>query len=418
MKTESKAVIAVYIISSVLILHMVTGALLTYIFKAYGATVDTNTIILVMTLPSLVGIVGTIAAGPLAMVLNKKMMLLVCAGLLFAYFAMLALVGPNGPFWVLLLAAVFAGICQGGSVTLTSLIIGEFSPPEKRAPRMARSGAIMNIGAAVINIVGGMIASGNDGADWPKAYYLGVIIIPAMILFFILMPSKSPAVPTEAEHVAAEAAAGTPPSTARTLIRVVLMDLAIMLAAVAYAAFILNVSTHIVDVYALGDSSHAGIANAISTVAGVAAGFTLPIWIKLFKNWLVVVGYAVIALGLVFMGAMTTSLVGIFICGALVGFGLNMASPYAISVIMGVTPAKFVPIAVSLFIGAINLGIFLAPYIHKVISMPFGGGHAGMVWSSATLAAVVAVASIFLYVTLKKPSAPAPSASEPSPVAA
>jgi MFS family permease len=240
---------------------MVTGALLAYIFQAYGETVSPDTIMLVMTLPSLVGVAGTFAAGPLAMKFNKKTLILGCAGLLFVYFAILGMVGPHGPFWLLLFAAVLAGICQGGSVTLTSLIIGEYSAPEKRAARMARSGAILNGGAALINIIGGMIAAGNGGANWPYAYYLGIIILPAMVLFFILMPNRAPEAAAPAEHEAGGASAQAddrffiPP-------RVLLMDLAVLAAAIAYAAFILNVSTHIIGVYQLGDSSHAGLGNA------------------------------------------------------------------------------------------------------------------------------------------------------------
>jgi MFS family permease len=202
MTTQKKALVAIYIMSFVVMLHGMTNTTIAYIIDSYSELPPVSVQQLV-SLPSIFGLIVSFILGPIAMKINKKYLTLFTGMCVIIYFAIFAFVGSNGPFFLLLLATVPAGIAMGAAMTLISSMIGEFVGAEKRANCVAISMALMNGGNALMAILGGAIAARGGGDNWSHAYYLGVFVIPALILFNILMP-KNPSDATTASPASGE----------------------------------------------------------------------------------------------------------------------------------------------------------------------------------------------------------------------
>ena len=191
-KVVKKAIIALYIISFIQMANQLTNSLVAYIIQSYSDVAET-TVGTLMTFPSLFSLVVSFCVGPLALKFSKKLLQIISAGCLVVYFAIFSIVGSNGPFWLLLVASAIVGFGLGSGTTLTAIMIAEFVPPEKRDTIYSITNALQNAGIGAINMLGGSIAAGNGGQDWPKAYFLGAVIVAFVVAFAIIMPEDNEA---------------------------------------------------------------------------------------------------------------------------------------------------------------------------------------------------------------------------------
>ncbi|MDR2957323.1 MAG: hypothetical protein LBU61_03960, partial [Coriobacteriales bacterium] len=370
-----KAVLATLVISLILIFGSMTAPLLGYIAASY----PNENPYLIVQIPAFTGMLVSFAVGPLAMKINLKWIMVAAAVAAFIYFAVFALVGSNGPFIALLIGAGIVGITQGAAFVLTSSIFGNFvADPAQRANFVAISGAIMNGGGAIINIVGGIIAAGGTpaGSNWPYAYYLGLLILPCLIYFFIVMPLKPDAVE---EGPGGHGAPGQA-TTGFIPMKVFLVIGLGLIVTLGMAVFLLNVGMYIqfelggkLGVLGLSggvaSSVDAGLGNSLFTIFGVVAGFSFPFVVKFVKNWIAPVGYLIGALGLFVMVFFKMSIILVLVGASLCGLGFNIAMPYVMGHIMALTPIRWIPVAMSINMGIMNLCFTFVPNI-----MGFLGG--------------------------------------------
>jgi hypothetical protein len=64
---------------------------------------------------------------------------------------------------------------------------------------------------------------------------------------------------------------------------------------------------------------------------------------------------------------------------------------------MALTPSKLIPISMSLFMGCLNMSMFLTPYIFNAIGGVLGGGIVGAFRAAAILTPLCAVAAVFMF---------------------
>jgi MFS family permease len=404
MTTQKKALVAIYVMSFVMLMGGITMTTIAYIMGSY-AELGPVTVQQIVSLPAIFGLISSILIGPVAMKVNKKYLYMFVAVCVIIYMAIFALVGANGPFVGLIVATIFGGIAQGTAMTLLSSLIGDFVPPEKSATYVAVGLAVMNAGGVFMNLVGGAIASGNGGANWPYTYYLGILVVPALIFFAIFMP-KQPDAPAADAHAGHGEGAGGPPPAAITkfpLTNVAIGILAIF-SSVCICGFMFYVSVYIVNEFQLGTSVHAGIANSLFTGAGLVTGFTYAIWAKLFKKMLIIVSFSLVALSLFIMMAITTSLAGVFIAAILLGWGFNMMNPYIMGFIIQTTPPKLIPVGISLLMVGANVGMTVAIYVLNFASSLLGGGLKNVLLVCGVGMAICTVFAGFIY---RLPKAPA-----------
>lgn len=394
METKKKAILAVYIISTMFMLHGMTMALLSYIGTSYG--LPNTQVVQISTWPAITGILVAFAVGPLAMRVNKKYLLLVSASCSVAYFAIFSIVGiSGGPFGMLLAGALLIGVTQGSGMALSSAIIGEFGEPEKRATYIAISGALMNGGNAVMNLIGGMIAAGNNGANWPYAYLLGFIGIPIAVAFFILMPLK----PDQANKVVTEEQKPqekTKDSLPPRIYLIVCMMLAFHL---GFSCFMLNLSFYISD-FGLGGPAESGLTMFMFTSVGVCVGFSYPLWARLLKKWVPIFGFTAVTLALFILLRFPVHIAFVYASALIIGIGFNLVNPFIMSTLMSLAPPRLIPLTMSLFMGSINIMIFSSPHILAFVGRFFAPGLYGQFVVGVISMLVCVIAGIFIFIRI------------------
>lgn len=406
-KTSRNAVIAVMVISLVLLFASMTSPLLGYIAASY----PTENFFLLVQVPGLVGTAVSFLVGPMAMKINMKWLMVICAVSALTYFLVFTFIGSNGPWIALVIGAGIVGICQGAAMVLTSSVFGAYVvDPGQRANFVAISGALMNGGAAVVNIVGGWLAAGNGGADWPKAYMLGLLIIPALIVFWIFMPLAPDA--QELPMAADDGQGGPPPAPVATGFIPVKVFLIIgmgLIVSLGMGVFLMNVGTYITGELGIGKgygytTIESGMANALFTILGVVAGFSYPIISRPLGRMVTPIGYAVGAAGLAVCFLFPSNILYIYIGAGMCGLGFNIAMPYVMGQMMAITPPRWIPVAMSINMGAMNLAMSFVPNIFGFLGSLADGTIASQIMIGASLVVVGVVCSVFLFVFWKTPA--------------
>ena len=394
---QKRAVLAICIFSSMVMISAMTGSLMAYIYESYPE-LPVTTVQLVMALPSLVGIFASFAAGSLAMRFNKKYLLLFSAATNLLYFIVFAVFGVSGPFFLLIIAAAISGLSRGGAMTLMNLAIADFLGPERSATYIAIIGAVLQAGAAIVGVFGGIIGAIDDGAYWNYAFYLGLLIIPSMIIFAKLMPKEPDTPAASAPKKAVET--NVPPQAndgSRIPIKAYLVGILLVLYYISISAFLLNISFYVITENMLGTSADVGYINFLFMAMGVAVGFLYGTCAKVFKDWNMPLCYFTTAAGMTILLLFNTHIAGAYISALLLGFGFNLTIPYNTVYLAKITPPRLVPIAVAFVSGGMNLGMFAAPMVLNSLSGLFGGGIDGIFILSIVIAGICTIGSIFVF---------------------
>jgi len=401
--TSKKAVTAALIISLVLLFGSMTPPLLGYIFRSYPPP-EYNPMLL-LQIPAFVGMIVSFIIGPLALKVNLKILVAISAVAALVYFLIFLFVGSDN-FTALMIAAVFMGITQGAAFVLPGAIFGAYiADPAQRANFVAIAGALLNGGAAVVNIIGGIIAAQAEGINWNNAYWLGLLIIPALVIFWILMPWAPDA--EEAAEGEVEGAGMPAQVTEGGIPPKVFMIIGMAaLAFLGMAVFLLNVGTYITEELGAGlgygyTTTESGLANSIFTIFGVAAGFTFPIIIKFLKNWVAAIGYVLGACGLFVIMTFQDSIFLIYAGAGLCGYGFNIALPFVMGQIMAITPPRWIPVALSLNMGFMNLGMTFAPNIFGALGGMIDEFIASQLFIAIFFVLAAAVLAVLLFVVMK-----------------
>jgi MFS family permease len=403
MTTQKRALIAIYIISFVSLLHQSTNTTIAYIIASYS-DVPPVSVQQLVSLPAIFGLIVSIIIGPIAMKINKKYLTIIYSTALFIYCAIFAFVGSNGPLSLLLFATVFAGIVQGSAMTLTGAMVGEFVGAEKSASYVAIALAVRNGGGILVGIVSGAIASGNGGANWPQAYYIGFVLIPAIIAFGILMPQKTDGTADSHKAVQGESTAkAAPAEKGKFPPKNIVIGILTVFSSICICGYLFYISVYIVNEFKLGTTVEVGLANSIFTLIGLITGFTYGIWAKLFKKALIVVAFGLVALGLFCMMTFTTTLFGAFAAAVLISWGFNMINPFIMAYIMQITPSRMASVGISINMAGANIAMFVAIYVLNFLSGFLGGGLKNVLLVCTVGMAICAVAAVFVYRKKKAP---------------
>lgn len=346
--------------------------LLAYIANDYP-TVDYLTVVSLMSVPSMASLIVALLNGPLSMKISKKLLMIIYMVASCVSMFGFALVGANGPFALLMGAAIINGLGSGGRNPLQNTLVSEYIDPEKQASFIALSSALANCGMAVCNFLFGAVGSGDGGANWPYAFYIGAAlsIVSLAAVCFLPGTEKVKGEATEKEKKGLNLNGWKP-------YRVLAMMILLGIFLIGYSAFTLNVSNYIIVEHQLGTAAEAGVASTIMTISGMLIGFSYSIWGKVFKDWTAAAGFIFAIFGLCGMLFLTNSLIGIYLCGFCIGIGLNLVTPFGVAKIMAECPQHIVALAMSVFTGINFLSVFAAPYILNGIGKMLDSGSSGM----------------------------------------
>ena len=372
---KNRVLIGLYVLCSVLSVYGITNSLFANIAASYP-DVPLTTLQQIMTIPSLSSMVVSFIIGPLAMKFSKKLLLLISAGCEVCYFLIFIYIGSTGgPVGALLFAALLAGFCSGSAITLGATIIGENFPPEKSGTYVAIITSMLQCGAAIANIICGRIAAGNGGADWPKAYYLGLIVIPAMVVFAILMPSDKKV--KTVSNGASEGANSGNTGKDKIPMRVFLLIGMKVLYGFCVGAYAFNMSIYVINEFQLGTSADTGIISTVQQMVGMSIGFGYGFISKILKRHVTTFAYSCVVIGILATIFLHDSLLGVYIAAVCIGISGTTSSASVMSQIMQETPAHLVPISNSLYMGVMSCAAYLSVYVNSFLGQFFGGGVLG-----------------------------------------
>jgi MFS family permease len=247
----------------------------------------------------------------------------------------------------------------------------------------------MNIGGMVLQFLGGFCAS----IGWNYSFLphgLGIISL-LMVIFFLPEPAAAP--------VAADAPAA-PKEKLPFKLWIIVGVYGIY--TLCIYPMLVNMSTLIVQ-RGMGDTSTAGIVLALLTIGGMIAGSVFGKVFKMSGRFIMAVGYALAALGLVMVVFSTNVFiltVGVFV----EGFAMSTLIPASMMLIsMTVKPTQMA-LGVSLFMAGMNLFGFLSTYWIGAIAGITGDAVTAPIAVGAAVTAAFCV--IFLIINPLKGGAP------------
>lgn len=407
-KQQKQITWAMNIYVSSILMYYITQNVKAYIGLSYPEVSDV-TVTSLITIPTMFALVFSFIIGPLAMRFNKVALMTIVMCCMGAYSLIFFFNGlMHGPFFLYTVACALAGFAQGGFAPLMNTIIGENFESEARAGRIAVYNVANNCGAFVILFLSGRIGAGNDGGNWPFAYLLGLYCFVTTAIFLVMIKkagySDNKAARAERRAIAVENNVPAPKFSEvpkKSLMFIIGIGLLHCIFYIGINAYYTNVSNYIITEHQLGSSVQAGNATSLVRFTLIVMTFLYPFWNKILKDWMIPCGYALAAIGLVFMLTMDTTIWGIYICAFFIAFATSIAHSTIYSKALNYVPDSIAAISSSLMWGIANVGPFFATYILAAISATLGGGMATQIKAGIGILIFTTIVAILVFVVNK-----------------
>lgn len=364
--------IAIIAGSVMLMSSLIISSVLADIAEVYpNASIDS--IQMVLTIPSLVGMVFAFIAGPLTIKFAQKNLLmggmfLGLAGGLLAFFF-----GANGLIF-LYISSLLIGINQGMNGALTKSLVSEFFVDQERNDMMGYQASSSTGGSMVITFCAAILA----GIAWNYSYLILLLFIPALFVVQKNLTYVAPAPVQKDEKTGAK----------DKLNSAVLFTTAILFFTYLFLyTYQLNISLFIKSA-GLGDATVSGYVNTIFPVTGMLTGFV-------FGKFRKKLGYKTIQFGLLVLAAgfMALNIFGTLPAAFFASFSTGVAQAFIIpSCMLAVSehaPASLRPTGISLAMGMLNLGMFCSPLLINRIVGLFGASEVSFKFMIASVGLIV-----------------------------
>lgn len=343
MKTNIKFRIAIYSISCLMWIRVVTSVMLAGVAQSFP---DVSTVLVqsTYTTGTLFAMMGNFLAWPLTARFPIKRIIICCACLAIVGSA-LGFFMLGSIFWVMAANACI-GLSAGLFASCAPILIMMHSAPSERAGMLGLQNAFMNIGSTIFTFVSGLITNIN----WRYNYLVFLLFLPLIAIVVTCLPNDNAA----AEKEKKSSGGRIPADLAKILVSVFLFNL-------CFGTLHSNIALYITE-YSIGTSSLVGTVMSLHTIAAMACGFVSG-WIdRRFgkMSYLLSILVSLIGLGLLYVSH------SVFSCYAAciilgIGVGINfMASTLLCS---SVVDAHSNSMALSLNGAFTNMGRFFNPYV-------------------------------------------------------
>ncbi|MFZ7121549.1 MAG: MFS transporter [Eubacteriaceae bacterium] len=350
---KGKIKVAILAISSVIMASMTASAILADI-STYYSNVDQSVIQMVLTLPSLLGMIFALASGPLSTKISKKG--LVITGLFAALFGgILASTMGGNSIYILLVASAFIGVGQGINSTMSMALIADYFQGEECSSLMGLQSAFVNFGGMVILLFSGILA----GINWINSYLIYLVFIPVILIVMKNLPKETPV-----KHVK-----NSTQEKGKLNSTVYFTCFIVMFFTLFMFVFQTNVSLFMVN-NQLGNATQSGLANSLMVAIGALTGLAYGHIKRILKGFIIPVGIIATALGMMLVFAVG-NLISIFVAAACAGFGLSTFMPTAIFNVSSSVKPSVSAMAIALTTGVSNIGMFISPIVINSIVKAF-----------------------------------------------
>jgi MFS family permease len=349
---KNKIKIAIMAISSIMMVPMALSPILAAVAKAFP-TAPIATVQMIAVLPGLVSLPFSLVTGRLATVVAKKTILL-CAMTIILFGGLMPLFFHGG-LGLLLAASAVLGMGQGFLTPICVALIADHFAGHERSHLMGIQSAVINGGGMVMVILSGLLAR----IDWSYAYSVFLLIIPALIVVAILMPTGPVSRPVM----------GGGFGLSRTVAYISAVALCF---GILFTTYNNNVALYL-DAAHLGDTSSAGLATSLFTAAGIVTGLSFGRLFRAIQRFAIPLAGGLAALGLLlaFIGG---SLPVVFVGGILVGSGFSIMMPLGTFLATQASAAEASALAVAVFTASVSVGSFVSPFMVNGLASLIGPG--------------------------------------------
>ncbi|MBI4857482.1 MAG: MFS transporter [Acetobacterium woodii] len=353
---KRKIKVAILSISSLLMISMTASAILADI-QAFFVGVDPSLISMVLTIPSLMGLVFAFASGPLSLRMPKKNLVvfgLVC-GLIGG---MVALLFGSFSIYVLLGCSLLLGVAQGINSTMSMALIADYFVAEESGALMGLQSAFVNGGSMVLLFTSGMLA----GIQWQMSYLVYLVFIPVTVIVMRNLPKDQP--------LAHEVDKQTEKS-AKLNARVYFTAVIMFLFGVFLFVFQTNVAMYVAG-KGFGDASTSGLINTSMSAAGMLTGVLFGRMQRVLKKLVIPVSLLVGALGMLaifVVGSLPSLFIGAMCCG----FCLATINPAGTFLAANAVHPSISSLAIAVVTAATSVGIFVSPILSNAVANASGG---------------------------------------------
>lgn len=331
---------------------------------------------LLITAPALMIAVFAPFAGQIVDRVGRKWLLVIG---LVAYAALGVIPAFVDGLGAILASRLALGVCESAIMTVATALIVDYYRSEKQRNRyLGLQGATASIGATVFIIVG--TAVGAAGWQAPFWVYLVSLVIASAAVVLLWEPRGGEAVGTvERSRIAWGPLVG--PLLVTILGGLTFYTLVVNLPVIVEQAGIAASNTAVIG----------GIA-AVASLFVALGGIFFPQIRKLLGDRVVPVGFALQAVGMILLWALSGLGVGGVVPGALIAsFGAGLILPGFLTWVVARTGFAERGRVTGLWTGAFFLGNFLAPVVANGLGAALGGlaGAVGIIGVLAAAAAVI-----------------------------
>lgn len=339
-----------------------------------------TTVQLVLTVGNLLSIPVALLSGILASYFYKKHLILV--GLFLQLIGGMVPIFFNKSITMLFVSSCIIGVGQAVLIPMASAVIGENFTGTTNGVAMGLKQAASSVGIAALTVATGFLAR----SAWYNAYYVYVLIVPAVILTAVMLPKGNKDVRLVGSKVGIK----------KVLTRgsIYFTVLAFFMSGFNFA-FTTNIGMSIVN-RGLGDSASVGIASAWNSLLTIFVGIFFGYILKAFKKYTLAAAVIIQAIAYFFLAkAGTLSLISI--AGMIYGFGSGLQMITHSYFVVESVEQDATSMAISMSMAGTMIGIFASPVTVNAIASLLGplDGTTGLVAAGIGMAIIFVIEVIF-----------------------
>lgn len=319
---------------------------------------DPSVVKLVISLPSLTGILGIWAVPVLAGKVRQKSICTFALGLLC--FAGLSGLFVHKSLYAILTASALIGFAYGIITTMYPVLIAARYHGAKQAAMMGFGAGMLQLGRLLSSLLAGELARQN----WWGVFGSYGFALVALVLFVLLMPKDELIL----DHKSARDTA--------SLKNPDVWKLAVFGSVFACFYFVISTDSSIyIESAGLGTARFTGI---LASVACAVAGGVAAMFGKIYKKtgrFTLPAAFLMIGIGYLYAG-LKVSRFSILTASVASAVGISVFTPWLMTVIAPAAKKQNAPVATALILTVVNLGYTLSPYVTGFLGqmVPFGFG--------------------------------------------
>ncbi|KRK49805.1 major facilitator superfamily permease [Companilactobacillus kimchii DSM 13961 = JCM 10707] len=319
---------------------------------------STSAIETISTIPNLGIIAGIFISSVLVNFLGQKKT--VMFGLIVALIFGITPVFSNN-YYVVIISRLLLGVGIGLFNSLAISMISDFYGGDELSTMMGFQSSVSSLGSSILSfLVGYLIAFG-----WHATFIIYAIALPIMIIFGLVIPN------VENKSVKHEKSVHQKVNLPVILISVMTFFI---------YAFFMVVTVKLADLLTyknMGTGSQAATILGVFTLVSMAIGFAYGFVHKLLKQYTLVVGFSLMAIGFAILSR-AASIANVTIGVVIVGLGFALVIPFIYTIINTIAPKGSENLASSVMLIFTNVGVFISPTLINYLSGLMGSQQPDM----------------------------------------